>query len=341
MQVKSQDLNSHLASRLAPIYLVSGDEPLLVQEACDAIMATARQQGFSEREVMYAERGFQWAELVHSAASMSLFAERKILDVRVPDAKVDKDASAILRDYAKDPAPDTLLLLRCGRLAPAQRKSAWFKALDAAGAVVLIWNIGINELPRWLQGRLRQSELSLTPDALTYFVERVEGNLLAAVQEIAKLNLSQLASPIDLTSLMSVLEDASHYDVFELLDAMLMGDGKRLSRMLHGLQAEGVAVFAIMGAFTSQLRAMLAGGYIPGPPQRQKLVDRFMRRHDAASIKAALAEIALIDAQGKGVLLGSEWQSLERLCLRLAADPKTASLALPTLEDQKQYLRRY
>ena len=341
MQLKTQDLKSHLAGRLAPIYLVSGDETLLVQEACDQIMGAARAQGFSEREVMHADRTFKWGELIQAAASMSLFAERRILDVRVPDAKIDKDASAILREYAQDPAPDNLLLIRCGRLAPKQRQSAWFKALNQAGAILLVWPVGINELPRWLQGRLREADLQLRPEALAYLVERVEGNLLAAVQEIAKLKLSQLPTPIDLPSLMSVLEDASHYDVFELVDAIFAGDGKRISRMLRGLQAEGIAIFAIMGALTSQLRGVASGGYA-GPPQRQPLVDKFKRRHDSDAIWAALAEAALIDSQGKGVLLGDEWQFLERWCLALAGEGKAKRKVPPlvTLEGAKQHLRR-
>ncbi len=341
MQLKGNDLQSHLASRLAPIYLISGDETLLVQEACDQVMGAARAKGFSEREVMHADRTFQWGELIQAAASMSLFAERRILDVRVPDAKIDKDASAVLREYAKNPSPDNLLLLRCGRLKPAQRQSAWFKALNSAGAILLIWPIGINELPRWLQGRLRQADLQLRPEALSYLVERVEGNLLAAVQEIAKLKLSELPSPIDLNSLMSVLEDASHYDVFELLDAIFAGDGRRISRMLRGLQAEGIAIFAIMGALTSQLRGVASGGY-SGPPQRQPLVDKFKRRHSSDSIWNALAEAALIDAQGKGQLLGDEWQSLERWCLRLAGDDKVRQpQPLLGLEQSKQFRRRF
>lgn len=341
MQLKAQDLKGHLVSRLAPIYLISGDETLLVQEACDLITGAAREKGFTEREVIHVDRTFKWGELIQAAASMSLFAERRILDVRVPDDKIDKEASAVLREYAKDPAPDNLLLLRCGRLKPKQRQSAWFKALNDAGAIVLIWPVGINELPRWLQQRLREADLQLRPEALSYLVERVEGNLLAAVQEIAKLKLSQLPSPIDLTSLMSVLEDASHYDVFELLDAMFAGDGRRISRMLRGLKAEGIAIFAIMGALTSQLRGVASGGYA-GPPQRQPLIDKFKRRHDSDAIWAALAEAALIDSQGKGVLLGDEWQSLERWCLHLAGDSagKVQSPTLVTLERSKQYLRR-
>ena len=332
MQLKPADIGGHLAGgSLAPVYLVSGDETLLVEETCDAIIAAARAAGFTERDVMHVERGFRWHEITNSAAAMSLFSDRKIIDVRVPDAKFDKDGAAVLREYTQAPPTDNLLLLRCSRLDPRQRQSAWFKALDASGVIVLVWPVGIGELPRWLQGRLRQQKLQLTPAALEYFVERIEGNLLAAVQEIDKLRLAELPTPIDLPDLMSALSDASHYDVFEYLDAILAGDGPRVARMVTGMQAEGVALFAILGALGNLIRALAEGRKVPGPPQRARLAERFTRRVPRDVVTRALGELALIDAQGKGALRGDAWQSLARLSLLLAAG--TDRDRLPTLHD--------
>ena len=166
MQAKLADLTRHLRSGLAPAYLVSGDETLLVQEACDAVLAAAREQGYTERSILHAEAGFNWNDVLQDASSLSLFADRRVVDVRVPGGTFDRDASEALRTSAAHPPADTLLLVRTVRLDPRQRQSAWFKALDTLGVVVLVWPIGPAELPRWLEGRLRAAELRLDRAAL-------------------------------------------------------------------------------------------------------------------------------------------------------------------------------
>jgi DNA polymerase-3 subunit delta len=276
MQLRPADLTGQLRGELAPVYLVTGDDPLLVQEACDAILDAARQAGFTERSVLYADGNFTWNDLAQDAASRSLFAERRLLDVRVVGGKVDKDASEVLRRYLADPNPDALLLLRLPRLDGRQRNSAWFKVVDQAGVVVTVWPIELRELPRWLRGRLDRAGVTLAPEALALLTERVEGNLLAAVQEIEKIRLADLPTPVSVEALQQVLEDSARYDAFELIDATLGGDGPRVSRMLATLRQEGVALFAILGALTSQLRAIASGGYVPGP--RKRLVPAFLKR---------------------------------------------------------------
>jgi DNA polymerase-3 subunit delta len=334
MQVKLADLENRLGAGLAPVYLVAGDETLLVQEACDAIIAAAQAQGFSERSVLHVETGFRWNDILQDAASMSLFAERRIIDVRVRGNKFDREASETLRSYADHPAEDTLLLIRAGRLDAKQKSTAWFKALDGLGVISQVWPIGAAELPRWLGGRLRAAGLSLAPDALAFLSQQVEGNLLAAVQEIEKLKLAGLDQPISVDALMSVMEDSAHYDAFELIDSVFAGDTARVSRVLQNLRQEGVALFAILGALTNQLRRLPGGGRMP--PQRQRLVDGFLRRLGSPRVlDRVLAQCALVDAQGKGQLLGDAWISLENLCLRLAGDR-----VLKSLEEQLPYLRR-
>ena len=332
MQLKGADLTGQLKGRLAPVYFITGDETLLVEEAADAILAAARAQGFSERTVMHADGSFKWYELLQDAASMSLFAERKILDLRNPTGKFDKDASDVLKQYCAAPAEDNLLLLRAPRIEGRQKNSAWFKALDAAGVVIQIWPIGLAELPRWLRSRLQRAGLELEPDAIQYLAERVEGNLLAAVQEVEKLRLADLASPVSSGVLAEVLEDSAHYDTFELLDAVFSGDRNRVPRMVRGLRAEGVALFAILGALTSQLR-QIAEGKVPS--FRRRVTDRLVKRLGSeAAIDRVLAQCALVDQQGKGQLLGDAWLSLEDLLLRLAG------VRMPTLEGQLDALRR-
>jgi DNA polymerase-3 subunit delta len=317
VQVKPADLPRRLGAGLAPAYLVSGDESLLVQEACDAVLTAARAQGYTERSIIHAEQGFNWNDVVQDASSMSLFAERRVVDVRVPSGKFDREASEVLRAYAGHPAEDTLLLIRTVRLDPRQRQSAWFKALDSLGVVVLVWPIGVAELPRWLDGRLRAAGLGLDRNALACLAERVEGNLLAAVQEIEKLKLAGLPEPISAENLLTVLEDAAHYNAFELIDSTMAGDPARVSRILVSLREEGVALFAILGALTSQLRRVASGDRLP--PQRQRLVSSLQRRLGLETgIPRVLAECALIDAQGKGQLVGDAWLSLEKLLLGLS-----------------------
>jgi DNA polymerase III subunit delta len=317
VQVRQADLTTHLRGALAPAYLISGDETLLVEEACDAILAAARRAGHTDRSVLYADGNFNWNDMAQDAASMSLFAERRVIDVRVPGAKFEREASEVLRRYAERPPADTLLLIRTSRLDPRQRSSAWFKALDRIGAIVLVWPVSFTDMPRWLAGRARDAGLTLQPDALALLAERVEGNLLAAVQELRKIALAGLPSPLSLADLQSVLEDSAHYDTFDLIDSVLGGDGVRVSRMVESLRQEGVAPFAVLGALTSQLRRIVSGdGRMP--PQRQQLVRQFVRRVGSTdAVERVLAECALVDAQGKGQIPGDAWLSLEFLLLRL------------------------
>jgi DNA polymerase-3 subunit delta len=314
MELKAAELGRQLARELAPIYLVSGDEPLLVQEACDAIVAAARAAGFSERAVLHAEGSFDWTEVLQESASLSLFAERRLIDVRLPAAAFGREGSDVLVEYARKPAPDTLLLVRCARIDARQRSSAWYKALAQVGVIVAVWPVSAAELPRWLEGRLQAAGLRCTREALQALAQRVEGNLLAAVQEIEKLALHELPQPIGLEDLLSVLEDAAHYDTFELIDAALAGDGARVARMVASLRQEGVAVFALLGALVAQLRRLAAGERMP--PQRQRVVAEFERRVGGRrGVDAVLATCALIDAQGKGEVPGDPWRSLEELLL--------------------------
>ena len=332
MQVKPEALRARLEKGLPPIYLVSGDETLLVEEACDAILAAARRQGYSERRVVHVEGGFNWGELIAEAASQSLFAERKVIDLRPPANKIDRKASDILREYAAAQHEDVLLLIRTGRLEGRQRSSAWFNALDKAGTNGLIWSVGVRELPRWLTARLRDAGLELSREAFAYLAERVEGNLLAAVQEIEKLKLLDLRQPIDARSIAAAVEDTAHYDAYELIDAAFAGDAKRVRRVQHTLREEGVAIMALLGAFASQLRRLESGGWMPA--HRRSAAADFKRR--IGGVESMLAELAIIDQQVKGTVLGDPWLSLERLLLRHCK----AKAAIASLEDEWGLLRR-
>jgi DNA polymerase-3 subunit delta len=318
MQVRAEDLSRQLGKELLPVYLVAGEETLLVEEACDAIIATAVKQGFTERSIHHVESGFHWHNLTNDAASLSLFAEKKILDVRIPSKKFDRESSAELRDWAEaaqeSPQIDNVLLLRTGRLEARQRNSAWFKALDKVGSITLIWPLSPAQLPKWLKPRVNKAGIDIQGEALQYLADRVEGNLLAAVQEVEKLALMDLPQPISLDVLIASIEDASRFNSFDLLDAMMQEDPAKVSKIVKILREEGVALFAILGALTSQLRRL---GSTRGLPQdRQRLMQKFLQRiRDPGPV---LSECAIIDQQGKGQLAGDAWISLENLILRLA-----------------------
>jgi DNA polymerase-3 subunit delta len=318
MELRAADLERELArakqAGFAQIWVVAGDEPLLVVETCDAIIEAARAAGYAERTVLDAERDFDWNEVVQASASRSLFAERRIIDLRVRGASLGDGAELLVQQAAS--ATDTLLLVRAGALDGSKRKSAWFRKLEKASTVVSVWPVEAHELPRWLERRLRAAGLACSRDALQAFAERVEGNLLAAVQEIDKLALHDLQQPIARDDLLAVLGDAAHYDAFELVDAVLAGNAARVSRMVANLRQEGVAVFALQGAFVSQLRGAAEGRWIH--PKRQKAMEAFLRRiNGLRGIENALAACALIDAQGKGQVPGDVWRSFEELLLRL------------------------
>ena len=319
MPLRPDQLDAALQQSLQGIYLISGDETLLVEEACDAVLQKAREQGFTERSIHHVETGFKWHDVTNDAASMSLFAERKVLDLRIPAGKFDKEGGQVLRDWADGSVgnPDTLLLMRTERLQPRQRSSAWFKAIEAAGTVVLIWPLAPRELPTWLEKRLQTKALTLEPQALRALADRVEGNLLAAAQEIEKLALQNLAQPVTQEALLSCLEDTSRFNSFDVIDAAMAGQGARVSKILSVLREDKGALFAVLGALTSQLRRL---GETRGlPPARARTMEAFARRGPSA--KALLAECAVLDQQGKGQRLGDAWLGLEQLLLAMAQQP--------------------
>ena len=322
MQLRANQLPRHLAETgFAETYLVSGDEQLLVDEACDAIIDAAKRDGFEERTVFEAAPRAAWAELFRGAANLSLFASKRLLDVRIPARGLDQAGSAALRRYLESPLPDTLLLCRAIGLEWRQRTRAWYKAMDKAGVVIPIWPISSRELPRWLDDRCRAAGLRLDRDAIDALAERIEGNLLAAKQEIEKLKLLGSTGPLDRDAVIDAVGDSSHFDTFEMIDAALAGQAARTRKMLATLRAEGVAVFMVMGALVNNLKRAreLAQGANPRLARnRRQLVERAVRRLGADQIDALLQDCAVLDLQAKGMLLGDAWESLEDVMLSVA-----------------------
>ncbi|HEY0973543.1 MAG TPA: DNA polymerase III subunit delta [Solimonas sp.] len=255
MQVKPQQIASQLARGLASIYVVAGEEPLLIQETLDAVRAHARKQGYSEREVLDVERGFDWQRLADSCASLSLFASHRIVEVRMASVP-DESGKKMLQALASHPPQGVLLLVVCGELDKRQRESAWFKALDVAGVSVYAWPVKGADLPAWIEERLRVAGVKAEPEAVRLLAERTEGNLLAAQQDIDKLALLFPGQTVDAEALAQAVADSARFEAFDLNDRVLDGDAVGAVRSLDRLREEGLNPLEVLGALAWSLRQL-------------------------------------------------------------------------------------
>lgn len=333
MQIPGERLTTHLEGELRPIYVVHGDDPLLVIEAADAIRAAARRRGFDEREVLTAISGFNWIALHHAAGNRSLFGGRTLIDLRIPNGKPGRDGGAALQDYASRPAPDSLLLVTLPELDWKDEKTAWLTALGNAGAIVKLVAPKLAELPAWIAMRLRRQGQSANAAGLAFIAERVEGNLLAAHQEIQKLALLHPPGPLTVEAIRDAVLDVARFNLDALREAMLAGDTARFARTLDGLRQEGEAPPLLLWALTEEVRALaqihagLASGKatdgllrdarVFGP--RQSLMKRALQRVDRETATAELMHAARIDRLIKGVGRGNVWEEFQRLGLAIAA----------------------
>lgn len=324
MKLTVDSLASHLAGDLKSAYLVSGDEPLLSGEAADAIRRRARDLGYTERQVFFVERGFDWSELRGESQSLSLFSERRILEVRLPTGKPGEGAE-LLEAIVTDPPPDQLLLVIAGKLERAALQSGWVQAFERHGGWLPVWPIAIERLPDWIGRRLRARGLEPDAAATRLLAERVEGNLLAAQQEIEKLALLVKPGALDAATLAHAVANSARYDVFQLSEAALEGDAERALRILAGLRAEGVEPTLTLWALSRDIRALWqklmlrAAGRSPPAWQRPSpALDAAARRVRPAAIRAMIGEALLVDRTIKGRRRGDPWNALERLVARVA-----------------------
>ncbi|MFP5358058.1 MAG: DNA polymerase III subunit delta [Gammaproteobacteria bacterium] len=248
MRLTPVQLSAQLARGLAPLYVVAGEEPLLVQESLDAIRASARAAGYSEREVLHADKGYNWQGLADSCASLSLFASRRIVEIHLAGAGPGEEGGRLLQQLAARPPPDVLLLVVAGPLDSRARNAAWYLRLEEAGASVYAWPLKPAEFPGWIEARLRQAGLSAEPEALRLLAERTEGNLLACAQDIEKLRLLHPGQRLDEAQLAAAVADSARYIAFDLNDRVLDGDAAGCARSLARLREEGVAVLEVLGA---------------------------------------------------------------------------------------------
>jgi len=332
MQLKGEQLDAHLSGPLKPVYVAWGGEPLLVIEAADAVRAAARKQGFDEREVMTALSGFDWNQLLQSAGNLSLFGGRKLIDLRIPTGKPGREGSAALQAYCERCGPDTILLVTLPALDWKEEKAAWVTALANAGAALKLTAPTLAELPGWIAGRLHRQEQSADRESLNFIAERVEGNLLAAQQEIRKLGLLYPKGALTLAQVSEAVLDVARFDLDGLREALLAGDTARLVRTLDGLQHEGEAPPLVLWAITEEVRALaqIRSGLAEGLPldgllrdarvwgPRQGLMKKAVARLKLERIREALVQAGQIDRMVKGLSSGDVWNEFLRLGMKLA-----------------------
>jgi DNA polymerase-3 subunit delta len=255
LRLRAEQLPAALAQGLTGIYLVSGDEPLLVGEAADAVRAAARAAGYADRRVFFIDRSFSWDDLRLATQSLSLFAERRLFELRMPSGKPDKGA-ALLAQLAAQPASDLIYLVVTDKLDKKAADTAWVQAIEKHGAWVPILPVDTAALPGWLRGRAKMLQIDIDPQAAQLIVDRVEGNLLAAQQELQKLKLLADGAAIDVDLVLRSVGDSARYDVFQLAEAAAAGDAARALRVLLGLKSEGVEPTLILWALLRELRGM-------------------------------------------------------------------------------------
>lgn len=332
MRIKPEQLAAHLAKDLKPLYCVYGDEPLLVLEAADQIRQAARAQGYSEREIYQVEGRFNWQTLLDSGNNLSLFSSRRLVDMRIPSGKPGVDGGKALQSYCAALPADSVTLITLPKLDRQATAAKWFAALDNAGATIAVYPVSNEQLPRWIGERLTQQKQQADSDTLRFLAQKVEGNLLAAQQEIRKLALLFPAGRLDFASVREAVLDVARYDVFKLADALLLSDVPRLMRMLDGLRNEGEAPTLILWTITRELRILtrLKTAQNSGMPparlmrdvgvweSRQAMVEKALQRVKLDTLTHCLRQAAAIDRMIKGLVNEDPWDALKQLALRIA-----------------------
>jgi DNA polymerase-3 subunit delta len=331
MAVKAEQLPAILARSLHPVYLVAGAEPLLVQECRDQIIKAAQQQGFVERDLHQADAHFNWEQLDETSANLSLFSSRKIIDIRLPTGKPGREGAAVFTRKAQSPDPDVLLLISCNQWDASSRKSKWAAELAKAGVLVEIWPVKPHELPAWIARRMQLAGLEPDPGAVDLLAELVEGNLLAAQQEIDKLLLLDKGRRVSVDMISTAVANNARFDAFRLVDCVLRGDLSECLRVASGLQRTDIPIQLVTGSFYRELmladtvRNAVRSGENEAAvfrklrvwPARQTPMKAAIHRLKDQGFAKAFRELALIDRQSKGRASGDPWQTLDRLLCSL------------------------
>lgn len=337
MKIKPDQLKSHLqqclqSKQLAPVFIISGDEPLLSQEAADAIRSVARQLEFTERETFDIDARFDWNQVFNETNALSLFAQKKILELRIAGGKPGDKGSKALCEICQNSNDSNLILVILPKLEKSGYQSKWMKTLESKGVHVQVWPVSPEQLPRWINQRLTQSGINASQAAIEILADRVEGNLLAAMQEINKLTLLSLEGTVDADIMSTVVADSARYNLFAFVDKMLDGDAQSAAKALRGLKNEGIEPLALLWAITRELRILNKASHqiVLGSPKDKALKNagvwdkripifrKALSRLSPAYLRMLIYQAGAIDRGVKGLRQADVWDELTTLVLSTA-----------------------
>ena len=332
MQILATQLDKHLSQGLKPLYVLVGGEPLAQRECLDALRAAARKQGYEERTSLTVERNFNWQHIEAYGQSISLFASLRLLEIHIPNGKPGVDGGKALQALASKPIPDITVVIILPKLEREAKNSAWFSALEQHALVIANDEVSAANLPKWIAARLAGQGQQASPQTLDFLANQVEGNLLAANQEVQKLGLLYPQGELTDEAVREAVLNVSRFDAFQLGEAVLLGDAARTARILQGLQDEGENPVAVMSPLMwvmrplvrvkqaemrgENIQAAMTNARIFG--DKQALTKRALARLSLRQLEAALQKLADIDKTAKGVMLGDAWLEISRLCFGLA-----------------------
>jgi len=331
MRIQIQQLAGNLKHKLAPVYLLYGDEPLQLSEAAAAVREAAGEQGFAERELLEYEPGFDWGRLTAAAAARSLFSDRKLIELRLDTARIGREGSEAVRAYCREPAADNLLLILAPGLERRELQAKWVQELDRIGILLQVWPLEGRRLTAWIEQRLWERGLRPEPGVAELLSERIEGNLPAAAQEVEKLRLLYGSGDLDRERLTSAISDSARYDLFDLTDAALDGNRARVHRIVNTLAAEGTAPALVLWALARELRMLAAVSHAAQRigtatalqthkvwESRQSRVLAALKRLSTEYLQNLLVRCAAADRNIKGLTAGDPWQALAAIADDLA-----------------------
>jgi len=336
VKLRANQLKQHF-ERAGPqsLYIVSGEEPLLIQEACDALRALVKAAGYLEREVYPADNNFNWHAVLESANSMSLFGDRKLIEIRQDKTKFEDSAKKALSDYLERPNPDTVILIILPKLEKAFTSTKWFTSIENIATHIQIWPMETRDLPAWIDARMRTNGMIPSREAVTLLAERVEGNLLAAAQEIEKLRLLVGTGNIDAQAIAQAVTDHARYNIYDLVDQAIDRQTEHALKMLYFCRASGEEPPVLLWAFAKELRTLTAIQYQAQKgaqlaklfqdfrvwDKRKPIVQRALSKQPLTTLEAALQLIARIDRSVKGWAAGDVWEAMAALILLLGGHP--------------------
>ena len=333
MQVKPEQVVSQLNNKIPPVIWVAGDETLLVQESCDEIRKFAREQGYSEREIYSAQGGFDWNILLEASNNLSLFAEKKLIDLRLSSAKLDDNAKKTLHAYLVNPSEDNLLLISSPKVEKAATNTKWFKQIEAHAYFVTIWPINSQQLAGWIRQRLKRHGLTADGQAIDILCQRTEGNLLATAQEIDKLSILADNKELDPSTVARAVAHSARFNVFTLIDTALAGNTARALNILYHLKAESEDPLKILNFICREIRSLCKmaqqldnGSSISNAMQsagvwnnRMGPVSVALNKHSLMQLQAFLCDASLIDQSVKGLNKLNTWDELSRMVLSISS----------------------